>query len=389
MRTLPDNPNLDHLRRQAKELLAGLRDSDPQATLAGAQSSLAGQYGFGTWADLKAEVDRLQGKAEVASPALVRAIAERFALGEVTGEMRSLARPDEIGRRWSLDTTRGRWAVRNVDDLYPAGDGEADTALQLAATAAGVLLPEPVRSRAGAVVEVVDGHRWRVYGWLRSGPPLVAPASATVARAIGGILARIHRLALPAERICPWHTTHFVDMSWSDLAATASGKGASWAPILADLVPALADLDDIGRDAQPSPPVFSHNNLYPANVRRGAGGNLIVTGWEHAAGQPPAWELAELLTHWAVDPGGGINVAGARALADGYRAEAGDLAPLDLAAFRGAATSLGNYVYGQVWVALGAEGEENQRFADRNVRHLLTHVPTRPTYERLLSALRS
>jgi hypothetical protein len=29
MKTLPDNPNLDHLRRQAKDLLAGLRDSRP------------------------------------------------------------------------------------------------------------------------------------------------------------------------------------------------------------------------------------------------------------------------------------------------------------------------------------------------------------------------
>jgi hypothetical protein len=62
MKMLPDNPNLDHLRRQAKDLLAGLRDSDPHASLADAQASLAEQYGFRTWTDLKAEVDRRQGR---------------------------------------------------------------------------------------------------------------------------------------------------------------------------------------------------------------------------------------------------------------------------------------------------------------------------------------
>lgn len=43
MKTLPDNPNLDHLRRQAKDLHAGLRDSAPATSLADAQASLARQ----------------------------------------------------------------------------------------------------------------------------------------------------------------------------------------------------------------------------------------------------------------------------------------------------------------------------------------------------------
>lgn len=113
MKTLPDNPNLDHLRRQAKDLLAGLRDTAPATTLADAQASLAGQYGFRTWTDLKAEVDRRQARADIADPALAGAIADRYRLGEVTGPMRSMARADEVGRQWSLETQRGRWAVRD------------------------------------------------------------------------------------------------------------------------------------------------------------------------------------------------------------------------------------------------------------------------------------
>jgi hypothetical protein len=115
MKILPDNPNLDHLRQQAKDLLAGLRDSHPGASLADAQASLAEQYGFRTWTDLKAEVDRREGQADIADPALACEIASRFGLGEVTGPMRSVSGPDESGRRWLLQTERGRWAPRTVD----------------------------------------------------------------------------------------------------------------------------------------------------------------------------------------------------------------------------------------------------------------------------------
>lgn len=54
--------------------------------------------------------------------------------------------------------------------------------------------------------------------------------------------------------------------------------------------------------------------------------------------------------------------------------------------FRGAATGLLNYVAGQVDVALNAQGEQDERYADRNMRHLLTHLPSRTTYEQVLAA---
>lgn len=162
MKTLPDNPNLDHLRRQAKDLLAGLRDSRTEVSLADAQAMLAQRYGFRTWTDLKAEVDRRRGQADVADEKLARAVAACFGLGEVTGPMRSVARADEMGRRWSLETERGRWAVRTMDSWRPIVDAEADVALQQAAAGAGILLPTPVRGLSGAVVETVGGHGWRV-----------------------------------------------------------------------------------------------------------------------------------------------------------------------------------------------------------------------------------
>jgi ankyrin repeat protein len=73
-RRLPEKPNLDHLRKQAKDLLADYRDSKPAAiaevtrhernapaaaefALHGAQRILARSYGFASWPKLKAFVD--------------------------------------------------------------------------------------------------------------------------------------------------------------------------------------------------------------------------------------------------------------------------------------------------------------------------------------------
>src|SRR5690606_4158358 len=199
--------------------------------------------------------------------------------------------------------------------------------------------------------------------------------------------ARIHRLGLPVDRISPWHASRLSPTPWSQLAAEAQAAGAPWARVLADAVPALVTLDEIGQAPPPSAPVLCHNTLGPASVRLGGNGRLVVFDWEHAGGQPPAWELADALTHWTVDPHGGVNVAGARAMVEGYRAEAGQLPRLDLAAFSGAATSLGNYASGEIRRALDARGDEDSRHADRSVRHLLSSLPTRTTFERLLDAV--
>ncbi|HYS36683.1 MAG TPA: hypothetical protein VEO01_13745, partial [Pseudonocardiaceae bacterium] len=64
-RPLPDRPNLDHLRHQAKALRDAARAGDPDAlarvrmpaTLSAAQLTIAREYGFASWPRLKAEVD--------------------------------------------------------------------------------------------------------------------------------------------------------------------------------------------------------------------------------------------------------------------------------------------------------------------------------------------
>jgi hypothetical protein len=69
MRQLPERPNLDQLRRQAKELHRRAASGEPAAvrrvraaatrtSLSAAQHAIARDYGFPSWARLKAEVER-------------------------------------------------------------------------------------------------------------------------------------------------------------------------------------------------------------------------------------------------------------------------------------------------------------------------------------------
>jgi hypothetical protein len=72
-RQLPARPNLDHLRKQAKELLQSARARHPAWQLADAQHALARGYGFSSWPALKAHVDALVADAAVPASAHVGA----------------------------------------------------------------------------------------------------------------------------------------------------------------------------------------------------------------------------------------------------------------------------------------------------------------------------
>src|SRR4051794_15286216 len=55
-RTLPDYPNLRHLKDQAKDLLK----AGNAGSLADAQRKIAREYGFRSWPKLKAHIDSLE-----------------------------------------------------------------------------------------------------------------------------------------------------------------------------------------------------------------------------------------------------------------------------------------------------------------------------------------
>jgi ankyrin repeat protein len=103
MATLPAHPNLDHLRRQARDLLRAVRAGDvdaahrlgshpDQATLAVAQRAIAREYGFPSWPRLKAEVATRTADLAEKAEAFCRA-----SVGDWTGRAaRMLAATPEI-----------------------------------------------------------------------------------------------------------------------------------------------------------------------------------------------------------------------------------------------------------------------------------------------------
>ena len=62
-RHLPDRPNLEYLKKEAKSLLDTMQQSNRSAQLADAQHALARDYGFASWPKLKAHVESIAGTA--------------------------------------------------------------------------------------------------------------------------------------------------------------------------------------------------------------------------------------------------------------------------------------------------------------------------------------
>lgn len=135
MPELPDRPNLDQLRRQARELLRAAADGEPSAlariranservSLSAAQLAVAREYGFASWPALHAEVERR--------------LAELLPREEGTGR---------AGARWSFG---GAAAIETAAGmLYPgalvAGPGHAalDASLMPFAETRNRLSPPP------------------------------------------------------------------------------------------------------------------------------------------------------------------------------------------------------------------------------------------------------
>ncbi|HEY6179109.1 MAG TPA: hypothetical protein VIX73_31865 [Kofleriaceae bacterium] len=60
-RVLPPHPDLEHLRKQAKDLLRDWQRDRPDAQLADAQHAIARDHGFASWPKLRAHIESLTG----------------------------------------------------------------------------------------------------------------------------------------------------------------------------------------------------------------------------------------------------------------------------------------------------------------------------------------
>jgi ankyrin repeat protein len=166
--SLPDAPNLDWLRKQAKRRLVELRQASPDARLADAQLDLARQYGFPSWRALKSHVDSLSVQGRLFDAARN---------GDVTQLVRLLdAHPDMLhARAGPYGFTLLHLAARHpgaVDLLLQRGldvnareRGDNTYAMHWAAAAGELDVVRRLADAGGDVIGHGDDHELEVIGW--------------------------------------------------------------------------------------------------------------------------------------------------------------------------------------------------------------------------------
>jgi hypothetical protein len=229
MSQLPARPDLDQLRRQARELHQAARDGDARSlrrlgrapgavTLSAAQLSVARDYGFASWPRLKAEVERrraalaglLTSEADdlIAGqyrdrhrlrPVLDAVLAALPALGPVTVHAR--------GTIVSLVTPRRTFAV-----VKATTKSRVDLGLRLDNTQPGGRLL-PARDIGAATVRIPltapDEIDEEVLGWLRraydenAAPPPPRRTARRPAPALGTLTVVIEGFDLPGLTCAP------------------------------------------------------------------------------------------------------------------------------------------------------------------------------------------
>jgi ankyrin repeat protein len=168
--SLPDNPNLDWLRKQSKRRLDELRQAQPDTKLSDAQFDLARLYGFSSWRALKAHIDSLTAEGQIFAAARSGDVDTLRAMLDKRPELRH-ARLKPYS--WSLlhVAAHGGWLAA-VDLLLTRGldvnareSGDNTYAMHWAAAAGHLDIVRTLADAGGDVIGHGDDHELEVLGW--------------------------------------------------------------------------------------------------------------------------------------------------------------------------------------------------------------------------------
>src|SRR5687768_10297176 len=167
-RQLPARPNLEHLRNEAKQRLTALRQLDSSAQLADAQRELAREYGFASWGQLKAAVDRAERERVVAAArdgdvdTVRRALDRGFHPGTIDDVGRTLHQVAKTLRHTAVELLLREHQER---DDRPDDYGDNASALHFAAQYAGLEVIRMLVDAGADVIGAGDDHQVGVLGW--------------------------------------------------------------------------------------------------------------------------------------------------------------------------------------------------------------------------------
>ena len=168
--SLPDNPNLDWLRKQAKRRLDELQVGNPTAQLADAQFELAKQYGFASWRALKAHIDALTVDGQLFDAAEKGDTERLGALLDTHPDKLYVRKPPYEWTLLHVAAHNGRLAVVNLllgrgFDVNTREKGDDTYAMHWAAAAGHVDVVRRLADAGGDVVGHGDDHELEVIGW--------------------------------------------------------------------------------------------------------------------------------------------------------------------------------------------------------------------------------
>jgi ankyrin repeat protein len=166
--SLPDKPDLEWLRKQAKRRLDDLRKTNPAAQLTDAQFELAKEHGFSSWRALKAHIDSLTVEGRLFEAARTGDVATLRALLD--------AHPDKLhAREQPYEGSLLHHAARHVAavdlllqrglDVNTREKGDNTYAMHWAAAEGRLEVVRRLADAGGDVIGQGDDHELEVIGW--------------------------------------------------------------------------------------------------------------------------------------------------------------------------------------------------------------------------------
>ena len=256
-------------------------------------------------------------------------VADLFRLGRPASSLELVARgqhnPLGVSR---LRTASGCYAVKG----FEAAPSVTALAIETAAFAAGLPIPEPIRTRDGALFarhRAGESDVWvRVYRWVPGAALNWGIADPPVSFEIGRLMATIHRLPVASDALkeAPAQAwSPLGERGWAGLAKRALARGLPWADALGAAVPRLLDQEAylMRHGPEVAATVPSQRDLHPPNVVRTPAGALYVVDWDSAGPVVARHDVAEFALVWATPAHGPPLGAAVHAFIDGYRAGGG------------------------------------------------------------------
>lgn len=234
-------------------------------------------------------------------------IADVFELGG-DAELSGPVARGEVGQVWRLTTSRGTWAVKEPFEAPSTEEVNDDAAFQDVVFAAGVSMPQVVRTRQGDVLADVGQATVRVYEWvdLMERDAWLDPAT------VGRIVASIHGVHYIGQNpVDPWYTDPIGPDRWDDLIGQLSSAGAAFADGLVSIRDELVGLEALLE--WPTTLQTCHRDLFADNVLRTPAGTVCVIDWENVGLADPSQELGLVLFEFGCG-----EAARSRALYDAY-----------------------------------------------------------------------